>query len=346
MALGMSARMGARPRYWLAIAEKVVFAIGGLAVVIGLMLLANPLFNPELDPNATDGPFLINLMAASYAPPALMLGLYGYLKRRQGDVALSNFAMHLSALLLGLWIALEIRNAFHVDVTLWREGVTLSETAAYVLMFVGFALALCALPRGMWITFELLERFTFAAALAVAIFGLGLVVNPFFGSVDPSKADGPVFFNVMTFAYLAPAAILLVYAVLRRAEGRKTTGHAAGFTALALTLLYATLEVRNAWHAALSLEAAPVTEAEAYTYSAVWIVFAVVTLVVGLARRSVPIRHAAMAILALSVAKVFLVDMASLGGVLRAASFLGLGVALIGIAVLYQRLIFRPARAG
>src|SRR5204863_9399744 len=127
-ALGMSARMGARPRFWLAIAEKVVFALGGLAVVIGLLLLANPLFNPDLDPRATDGPFLINLMTASYAPPALMLGLYGFLKRRQGDVTLSSFALHLTALLLGLWVALEIRNAFHTSVALWREPITLPET--------------------------------------------------------------------------------------------------------------------------------------------------------------------------------------------------------------------------
>ncbi|HEV7689169.1 MAG TPA: DUF2339 domain-containing protein [Hyphomonadaceae bacterium] len=346
MALGMSARMGARPRLWLAIAEKLVFAIGGLAVVIGLLLLANPLLNPDLDPKTTDGPFLINLMAASYAPPALMLGLYGFLKRRQGNATLSNFALHLTALLLGLWVALEIRNAFHVDVSLWREAITLGETGAYALMFTGFALILCTLPQAVRVTFELLERLTFAAAIVVAIFGLGMGANPLLSDYVSADADGPLLFNAMTFAYLAPAAILLAYAMLRRAEGRITTGHVAGFTALALTLLYATLEVRNAWHASLSLGAEPVLEAEAYTYSAVWIVFAIVTLAIGLARHSVPIRHAGMAVLLLSVAKVFLVDMASLGGVLRAASFLGLGVALIGIAFLYQRLIFRPVRTG
>jgi uncharacterized membrane protein len=343
MALGMSARMGARPRVWLAMAEKVVFALGALAVAIGLFFLANPLFNPTPDPQVTDGPAILNLMAASYAPPALMLALYGALKIRQRDERLGEFSLHLAALLLMLWAALEIRNGFHVEVTLWRETTSLRETGAYVLMFTAFALALSALPTASRATFALLERIVFGAAIAAAILGLGMGVDPLFSVPASEEADGPMFANAMTFAYLVPAAILLVYAMLRRAEGRITTGHVAGFTALALTLLYATLEVRNFWHASLTLNFEPVLEAEAYAYSAVWIVFAIATLFVGLARHSVPIRHAAMAVLLLSVAKVFLVDMASLGGVLRAASFLGLGVALIGIAFLYQRLIFRTA---
>ena len=36
----------------------------------------------------------------------------------------------------------------------------------------------------------------------------------------------------------------------------------------------------------------------------------------------------------------FLLDLAGLQGVLRALSFLGLGVALIGIGLVYQKLIF------
>ena len=44
-----------------------------------------------------------------------------------------------------------------------------------------------------------------------------------------------------------------------------------------------------------------------------------------------------------SVAKVFLYDLAGLQGILRAASFIGLGLALIGIGLVYQKLVFaRP----
>ena len=43
----------------------------------------------------------------------------------------------------------------------------------------------------------------------------------------------------------------------------------------------------------------------------------------------------------LTVAKVFLIDMAGLTGVWRAFSFIGLGLVLVGIGYLYQRLLFR-----
>ena len=42
----------------------------------------------------------------------------------------------------------------------------------------------------------------------------------------------------------------------------------------------------------------------------------------------------------LTVVKVFLLDMAGLTGVWRALSFIGLGLVLIGIGYLYQRLLF------
>jgi uncharacterized membrane protein len=42
----------------------------------------------------------------------------------------------------------------------------------------------------------------------------------------------------------------------------------------------------------------------------------------------------------LTVAKVFVVDMDALTGVWRALSFIGLGLVLVGIGLLYQRLLF------
>ena len=75
-----------------------------------------------------------------------------------------------------------------------------------------------------------------------------------------------------------------------------------------------------------------------------WLVFGVVLLVAGLLLRSQPARMASAAVVALTVAKVFLVDIADLEGIFRALSFIGLGAVLVGIGWLYQRLLF-PARA-
>ena len=42
----------------------------------------------------------------------------------------------------------------------------------------------------------------------------------------------------------------------------------------------------------------------------------------------------------MTVAKVFLVDMSELTGLYRVASFMGLGLILVGIGYLYQRFVF------
>jgi uncharacterized membrane protein len=48
-----------------------------------------------------------------------------------------------------------------------------------------------------------------------------------------------------------------------------------------------------------------------------------------------------LAVLVLAVLKVFLLDMSGLGGLWRVASFLGLGLSLIGIGWIYQRFVHR-----
>jgi uncharacterized membrane protein len=58
-------------------------------------------------------------------------------------------------------------------------------------------------------------------------------------------------------------------------------------------------------------------------------------------------RFASAAVIILATAKVFLIDLANLAGIWRALSFIGLGLVLVGIGYLYQRLLFpqRPAEA-
>ncbi len=46
----------------------------------------------------------------------------------------------------------------------------------------------------------------------------------------------------------------------------------------------------------------------------------------------------------MTVAKVFLIDMSELTGLYRVASFMGLGLILVGIGYLYQRFVFPMPR--
>ena len=53
----------------------------------------------------------------------------------------------------------------------------------------------------------------------------------------------------------------------------------------------------------------PTTDAEHYTYSAVWLAFGVVLLLAGIVLHSQPVRLASAAVVILTVCKVFLIDM-------------------------------------
>ena len=114
-------------------------------------------------------------------------------------------------------------------------------------------------------------------------------------------------------------------------------------TAVALALAYLSLEVRALFHGD-GAHRRPTTDAEQYTYSAVWLAFGVALLAAGVFLRSQAVRFASAAVVILTVLKVFLVDMRDLTGIYQALSFIGLGVVLLGIGWFYQRLLF-PRRA-
>jgi uncharacterized membrane protein len=99
------------------------------------------------------------------------------------------------------------------------------------------------------------------------------------------------------------------------------------------------LEIRTLYHGPV-LTAGGTSDAEQYTYSAIWLFFGVALLAAGIWFRSLPLRIASAAVVVLTVLKVFLVDMSDITGIYRALSFLGLGAVLIGIGWFYQRLLF------
>jgi uncharacterized membrane protein len=66
---------------------------------------------------------------------------------------------------------------------------------------------------------------------------------------------------------------------------------------------------------------------------------AIVWLMLGIKRKTKLLRVAGLSLLTVVTLKVFLIDAAALTGLLRILSFLGLGVALIGIGWAYGRLM-------
>jgi uncharacterized membrane protein len=147
-------------------------------------------------------------------------------------------------------------------------------------------------------------------------------------------------FNALLLAYALPGLMALLSA---RELARQGWNHLAICTAivgLVLALAWLGLEIRHAFHG--SVLTGPTGDAESWAYSALLIVAALLLLAGGILRRSRAVRLAALAVLLLAVVKVFLVDLADLEGLWRAASFLGLGACLVAIGLAYQRFV-RPA---
>jgi uncharacterized membrane protein len=76
--------------------------------------------------------------------------------------------------------------------------------------------------------------------------------------------------------------------------------------------------------------------------SGLWALAGVATLVVGLVRDHPGVRQGALALIAVTVAKVFLYDLASLTSLYRAGSFVALGLLLLSGAYAWQRMRPRP----
>jgi len=75
--------------------------------------------------------------------------------------------------------------------------------------------------------------------------------------------------------------------------------------------------------------------------SVLWTVYAALALTWGFMRRNAAVRYAALGLLGLTVLKVFAVDFAAARTSLRILSFLVLGVVLLLVSLVYQRLLGR-----
>ena len=106
------------------------------------------------------------------------------------------------------------------------------------------------------------------------------------------------------------------------------------------------MEVRHFFDPEFARYGLGATGIELYAYSCVWLLFGVGLLALGFVRHAAALRHAGMVLVCIVVAKVFLIDMAGLQGLLRVVSFLGLGAALLGLGYAYRRFGFDQAPQG
>ncbi|MEP2979175.1 MAG: DUF2339 domain-containing protein [Lentilitoribacter sp.] len=187
------------------------------------------------------------------------------------------------------------------------------------------------------------------AAEALGIMGmlwgalsLFIVLNPISPIADWEYPRDSIYmgdgllFNLIGYAYALPFVLFALIIWLGKNNKSKIYQWSAlGFTAL-LASFWINLTIRHFYHG-VEISYASITQSENYTYSIVWLLIGILVLYLGIRWREQLLRKISGLIILVVVLKAFLIDMSNLEGVLRAISFIGLGITLMGIGFVYQR---------
>jgi uncharacterized membrane protein len=271
-----------------------------------------------------------------YGVPAASFWLGShFLRRRRDDAPLR--AVEAAAILFTVLLAfMEIRHAVYGG-DVYRAIPSLSESALEVSVALAMAIGLERLRvRTGSVVHNVGAVLLTVFAGLVGVFGLLLAENPMLTSIS---LDGAVI-NLLLLAYALPAVLMLLLS--HAVAGRRPVAYANTIAggALVFALAYVSLEIRRLYHGPF-VETGLTTGAEQYTYSITWLAFGVVLLGVGILVNSQRARLASAAVIALTILKAFLIDMSTLSGVYRALSFICLGLVLVAIGWLYQKILFR-----
>jgi uncharacterized membrane protein len=320
---------------WISMQRPIPFLRWLASILAGIVVLRIG-YEPRIVGDAVGTTPIFNWLLLGYGIPALSFWAGSYFLRRRGDDAPLR-AVEAAAILFTVLLAfMEIRHAVNGG-DVYRDTAGLTETALQVCVALAMAIGLerLRIRSGSVVHNFAAVVLTVFAGLA-AVFGLLFLDNPAIWSIDV----GGLFINRILLGYAAPAvlALLLSYAVAGRRRASYGNTIAAG--ALILALSYVTLEIRRLYHGPL-LTSGATGGAEQYTYSIAWLAFGVALLGIGIVFNSQRARLASAVVIALTILKAFLIDMSTLTGVYRALSFMCLGLVLVAIGWLYQRILFR-----
>ncbi|HTI81228.1 MAG TPA: DUF2339 domain-containing protein [Acetobacteraceae bacterium] len=310
-----------------------------VALTVATVVLVRLLLNwYVLDYGFGQWPVVNDLMLA-YGVPGIAFALAAVLFRRGGDDATVGVLEAGSAAFLTVLVALEVRHSFGPPAGLAEPEIGFPEAALHV----------SSLGVVCLVTLHIAERLrrpmlhiAWRVQGALALIGgiLLLVANP-------AVTDAPVgtlpLLDWLLPAYLLPA-LLAVAASRHRALAHvpKLRMVLEGY-GLLTGLVWLTLEVRHLFDGdSISLAEIPVSDAELWAWSGAWLAYGVIVMGIGIHGGVKHVRLAALGIVGLAAAKVFLVDMSSLVGLWRVVSFLGLGLVLIGLGAAYRHLAGSP----
>ena len=200
----------------------------------------------------------------------------------------------------------------------------------------------------LWVGNRIQSDFLNALALGALVLGVGrlLVIDDF--------RTTQLVFNMRMATYTVAVAVLgaVAWFASQRADGAATMVAKVAVVALnILALIALSREVADyyarqvavihpvktyPWRAAYT-EIHRIDIARDFTYSALWMAYGAMLMVVGFVRRSAFVRWQALILIAVTIGKVFIYDVSELDRGYRIVSFIVLGVLLLAISFVYQR---------
>ncbi len=316
-------------------------ALRPIAVIVAVIVLVRLLLNPSALDYALNPTPIINWILYGYGiPAAAFFTAAAWFRRRRDDRLVTT--LESGALLFAtVLVSLEIRHWIGGG-EIVRGQYELLEQSLQSIAWGAIAYARFVQwrrhgrPVALW-GFRILASLAAAQVILLQV----LWSNPLLTGFD---VGAWAFFNVLSLAYAAPAALAVL--ILREAllQDDRIVGRLAGAFAFLLIFAEVTMEVRHAFQPRV-MAGGGTSDGEWYSYSSAWLAYAGGLLALGILRDHAVSRYASLGLVLFTVAKVFLFDMSNLTGLYRAASFMGLGLVLVAIGALYRRYVF-PQHAG
>jgi len=323
-----------------------VLLVAGVAHGLALQGIAfNPLWGHWTP--AVAGPPLLDSLAVGFLVPAALLAAATWRKVAINRAMLATYGLAAFAFALA-WALMETRRLFQgASLHGGFDAIGRAEAAAYAVI------ALVVARGVIWLGERADQRAwtvsTFAdpiarigrlgawGGLAIALLVFGYGASPWWGPIDRPLA-GVRATALLLALYVAGAA--MAYELARSAARAGVTLLARASRVMVVGIVFALLSlvVRLGFRGYDMRPTLQEASLETWAFSAAWGVYGFGLLVYGAARRSVDLRGAGLAVLMVTLAKIFLFDMSRLDGIIRAASFLAVGALLLGAAVIVRRL--------
>lgn len=323
---------------WVA-AQVTLPALRQVALAVAVVVLARLLLNSYVLQYDFGGAPIANGLIAAYAVPAAAFALAAAMFRRQADDIAVGVLEAGSAALATVFVALEIRHGLGGPDGLASTGYGFREAALDVASLG--VLTVVTMQIALRLNRPVLHwawRVQGAAALAGGI--LLIIASP----LSTGEPVGRIaFLDWLLPAYLVPALLAVVACRSAATAQPPALRSVLGGYALIAGFAWLSMEVRHLFNGEqIGLDVAPIEDAELWAWSGAWLAYGVGVMAIGIAAGNKRVRLAALTIVGLTTAKVFLVDMAGLVGLWRVLSFLGLGLVLIGLGAAYRRMVASP----